>query len=205
MSTSRHERTPLGKRRTGRARRAPRAERSFSDVMFLRPSRYCPTDHLLGFAQAVRRYRRRGSAGRDDRCVDTPASNTSRVRARCTIRPRTHCSPGRGRAVIRAHYRGAGCRSVRCRALPARSMRRDSRRWTSMRSSRHCSTDAGICTIRPGLLLVRRWCGSRPVVTARRGVRGSGRGTARLVELASLRRLTARCRTTARSQPVWLA
>ncbi|MGY1808010.1 transglutaminase family protein [Blastococcus sp. SYSU D00669] len=132
----------------------------------LRPSRYCPSDQLEGFASAeFDRALPRAELVRSvadwvhGRLTYTSGSSRPVDTAVDTL------LTGQGVCRDYAHLTVTLLRALEGRPGWSPSTRRGWTRWTSTPSSRPTSTAPGAWSTRPGWLRRRPWCGSAPAAT----------------------------------------
>ena len=152
----------------------PRCTRSvrqlaYAEVLYRRPSRYCPTDRIQGFAISEFGFAGDGFA-RVQAIVDwirqrieyLPGSGTVRDSAEDTLLDREWGPVG----ILLTSVSPFAGQSVYLLALRL-SMPRASRRWTFMRSSKLVRRTGGVLLTQLALPPVKRWFGSSRAATLR--------------------------------------
>ena len=136
---------------------------AYERQVYLRPSRYCPSEHLVGFAVAeFGTGPDMGSASAVSLNGYGDESSTYLVRARYMTRRRTRSSP------VRELVETSLISGLRCAGRPESpldlqpSMRRALIQWTSTPCLKHSKTADGTSTIPPGLLQGRPSCALPP-------------------------------------------
>jgi hypothetical protein len=144
------------------ARQHAWAELPAEVLPYLLPSRFCPSDNLMRFAQREFSDIEAGGA-KVLAVVDWLQEHVDYVHASATRRPRRNrpSSTGRASAATSAISPSRSAGRSTCRPAPSASMPPISIRRTSTPSSRSISTDSGGWSIRPGWHRSKAWCASR--------------------------------------------